>query len=147
MKRTAFEIDRHNLDTECEGQPVLMHDAATLYADEMDRARVAKAEMDLVWAETDLLIRKDPTKFVPNGSKITEGLIESLIKMSKRYQQALRAYLEAEHASGLAKAAVDAAEHRKRMLELEVQLQGRDYFSSPKTKFEGVDQPKKKRRE
>lgn len=134
-EKSVFGIDKHRLDEECENQPLLFHELAMNLADELDRERTAKADLELVEAEVELLIRRDPAKFIPNLTKSpTEGMINALVKVSKRYQEALRAYHQACHAKDTAKAGVDAADHRKKMLELEVQLQGRDYFASPRVK-------------
>lgn len=135
-EESVFAIDKHRLDEECERQPLLMHEMAVLQADEEDREATAKADMELVEAEVELLVRQDPTKFIPAGTKVTETLIASLVKVSKRFQQAQRAYLAAKHSAATAKAGVSGAEHRKRMIEKLVELQGRDYFAAPSVKGE-----------
>lgn len=143
-----FEIDKNRLDKECERQPLLMHEMAVNQADEDDRVATAKADLDIVQAEVELLIREDPARFLKNaGAKITESMIDCLVKVSKRYQQALRALNAAKHAAGIAAAGVSAAEHKKRMIEKLVELQGRDYFAAPSGKALGsgyIELPKKK---
>jgi len=133
MSKSPFEIDRDRLDVECENQSLLCHQLNVLLADEEDRLATAKADMELTEAEVELAVRNEPEKFVPNPKvKITETLISATVKVSKRYQTALRAYNAAKHAVGIAKAGTEAIDHRKRMIEKLCELQGRDYFSGPR---------------
>ena len=155
QKKNIFRIDKNGLDVECENQASLFHQLAELHATLEDMATTAKATMEMVYAQVSLTIRKEPQKFVKDG-KLNNEIVDSLVKVSKQYQEAQAEYHRLMKEASLAKAGTMAMEHKKRMIEKLVDLHGRDYFSTPKTeakKDDGFgllekpsDPPKKKKK-
>jgi len=134
MGRLDYEkdmmIDEMALDVECLNQPRLM----MFYAEEAAKVRgaldSAKEGLDIIEAETDAEIRKDPEKF--GISKITEAAIKGAITLDADCQEARRKFLNLKMEADLVSAAQRALDARKKMLELLVQLHGQQYFAGPK---------------
>ena len=125
-----LEIDRHNLEEEWEGHPQMYHAWAKKVAGYQATYDHAKSRLSVVAAELDRDIRNDPSLFgVPQ--KLTETVIYNTVILQPEHKKATKELHEASHNLGIAKAAVDALEHRKRALTLLVELWIRDYYSKP----------------
>jgi hypothetical protein len=90
----------------------------------------AKQALEVVKAEVDKKIRKNPEKF--GIEKITENVIAATILINEEYQEAYAEYLTAKYESDMASGAVQAFEQRKSALENLVKLHGQQYFAGPK---------------
>jgi hypothetical protein len=108
-------------------------DYVYLFLDEMAEARIkmdaAKDNIEVVKAELDSQIRKDPQKF--GLEKLTETLISNTIILLEDYGNVLKQYLEAKEEYYQASNACTAMEHRKSALENLVVLHGRGYWADP----------------
>ncbi len=131
MTPEILHIDKNLLDEEWVHQPKLYFE----YASELAGARVeleeAKAEFDVVKAETDLNIRSNPTDYdLPE--KTTEVMIGKALIITDEYQEAQKIIFTAKHRVDILSSAVTALDHRKKALENLVELHGRNYFSTPR---------------
>lgn len=100
-----------------------------------DRDR-AKENLDVVRAELDDKIRTSPFDFGAaenkDGSpKLTESWISATIILQPEYKEAVDRLNKANFDLNVYASAVRAFDHRKKMLELEVQLWTGGYWSAP----------------
>lgn len=142
---SILEIDIDSLDEEWVGQSPLYFRYAKKLADARDRLERRKTELDLVYAECDRDIRKNPKKY--KLAKISETAIKSAIYEHPEYREIQDIVHKAKHRVDVLGAAVQALEHRKRALENLVELHGQSYFATPVAKGEAkeaVEQAAKK---
>ena len=125
-----LDIDKLRLDEEWVDQPKLFFKWARKHADALLRVDKTKSYLDLVKADLDAAIRKDPASF--GQAKITEKVVENLILGNDEYQVAVKTVAEARHDVAILAAAVEALQHRKRGLECLVTLHGQQYFAGPR---------------
>lgn len=125
-----LSIDMDMLDHEWLGQPKLFLKYATKLADAKKDLDVAKSSLDVVEAETNLMIREDPEKHI--SSKVTETSIKSAVLLHPDYMAAQRRLTKARHRVDVLQAAVTALDQRKKALENLVALHGQSYFASPR---------------
>lgn len=123
-------IDAEALDQEWLGQPALYHKWAVRVADARQKVAEAKADLDVTKAEVGQAIRSNPEEY--GVSKPTVDAINEAVLLAEDYQKAAAAVIKAQHTADVLAAAVAALDHRKRALENLVELQGRDYFSTPR---------------
>ena len=133
VEEKPFAIDKHKLDEECEKQALLMQRMCKILAKAEKRMNDAETELKLVEAEMELLVRTDPTKYLPKAIKVTENVIDALVKTSKRYKEAARELNDAKYAVGVAKGGIKAADHKKWMIEELCSMDARSYFGEPRT--------------
>jgi hypothetical protein len=138
--RDLIGIDRLKLDEEWAEQPRSHHALCLDAADAKLKEAEAKAEVELVEAEVDHDVRLHPGKYgLDDGGKLTEKVIAMAVAHSKRYRLAYRDYLLAKHGRDVAEAAVSASEHKKKGLEMEVQLHLSGYFAAPRARGDVKD--------
>ena len=123
-------IDENSLDLEWLEQPALMMKYSRHAAKMRREIDEVKQNLDIVKAEVDQKIRKNPGKY--KIEKVTEGAISSAILVDNDYQEAYSAYLDAKYEADIAQSAVYAFEQRKSALENLVRLHGQQYFAGPK---------------
>jgi len=136
-----LKINKFKLEDACEIQPSLY----MYYAEELATTKVQKDiiddKLDFVMSEVELAIREKP----PEGIKITESTIKSLLVKNsgiQRYKEKLR---KAKEKVYYLEAAVKALEHRKHELNNLVTLYVAGYYSKPVGKRENPrDQARKK---
>ncbi len=127
---TDIKIDETALDVECLEQPRLMMQYGQLVAEKERQLAKAKTNMEVVKAELDKDIRSDPAAYdIP---KITETVVAGVIYLSPEYQDAEKTVREATYEWKVAKAAVEAIQQKKDMLEALIRLHGQQYFAGPK---------------
>lgn len=126
----SLQIDRHRLDDEWTQQPRMYFCYAAKLADARQELDRAKTELDLVDAELDIKIRKNPELF--DLPKVTESVIKSTIVAAGAHIRANDFVIDAKHAVDVLVAAVTALDHKKKALENMVSLQLANYYSSPK---------------
>lgn len=124
-----FEIDVENLDEEWMMQPKVFLKYSLKSVDARETFERAKAKLDVVKAELDLMIRRDPATF--DLEKITESAITNTILLQPEYKEAQEEVHAAQHAYNVLQATVQALDHRKRALENLVDLHGMQYFAEP----------------
>lgn len=126
-----YEIDQHNLDKEWVDQPKYYHEYAIKLADARHKLEEAKGELEVVIAELDNAIRREPEEY--DLEKPTEPAIKATIYKQSEYQYALDTVNDAKRDVGIYQAAIDTLDHRKKALENLVRLFLADYFSDPRT--------------
>ena len=147
MKKDKFDptIDPHNLDEEWVGQPKMYYQYAAELADAKQDLGEAKSDMEVVRAELDLKIRRDPDAYdIP---KVTESIISSTIATQKEYQEAQDQVIVSKHRVDILEAAVSSLDHRKTALVKLVDLHLSSYYSSPRASGgtkEAMDEVEKK---
>ena len=129
--RQDMSIDDSSLDLEVLDQPELMLKYSELCAEAKFDMDEEKENLELLHAQLDIEIRKDPEAFDLKNVKITEAVILNTIKQEENWQLANKKYLKARYTYEVLKGAVTAVEHRKTSLELLVKLYGQQYFAGP----------------
>ena len=122
-------IDEDALDLEWLEQPALMRKYSRTLADLEHENDEAKEELELIRAELDRDIRKDPEEF--DVVKITETVIQNTIIMQERYKKGLEKFLSTKHEMKTARGVISSIEQRKSALENLVKLHGQNYFAGP----------------
>ena len=133
MQLELFDLDPNRLDTSWLNHPREYHQQAERLAEAEDTFARAKAARDVVKAELDTAIRKDPTSF--GLPKVTDEGVKNTIIVQARMQVAETSVLDAKNKMAHIAAIVDALEHKKKAMEMLVQLESRDYFSHPRAPF------------
>ncbi len=135
MEPEILHIDKNLLDEEWVNQPKLYFEYASELALARQELEEAKAEFDVVKAETDFNIRSNPADYeLPE--KTTEVMIGKAVILTEEYADAQKAVFTAKHRVDILSGAQTALDHRKKALENLVELHGRNYFSSPRAKSE-----------
>lgn len=130
-----YEIDitisSDELDLDCLEQPALMLKYTKHLAEMKRQVDEAKEALSITKAEVDRKIREHPESYGIEG-KATENAISSAILTEDDYQEASKAYIDANYEANMADGAVKAFEQRKNMLEALIRLHGQSYFAGPK---------------
>ena len=129
---SVFDLDQNRLDEEWLEQPKMMYQATLDWADACAGRDRAEAEKDVVAAEVLMAVRRAPNEFGIHTEKPTEAMVAAAVTLDKRHKKAVEDAIVAEHAVKVAKAGVDALDHRKKSLEGRVQLFAMGYFGEPK---------------
>lgn len=124
-----FNIDELKLDREWIKQARTLRKYGLIQAEAQREYDAAKTELDLVAAELDLLIRKNPAKY--GLVKVTDKAIEAKIPTMPRHKEAQQRVQDARYELDVAKVAVTAMEHKKRALEKLVDLFLSEYYAEP----------------
>lgn len=125
-----FRIDQDRLDEEWVGQAPTYYEYSVKLVDAREEHERAKSREDVVEAELDKEIRRDPASF--GITKITEEVVKKTITLQRRYQKAHEEVIQTRHDMGIHQAAVDALEHKKKGLESMVYLHSQGYNSEPR---------------
>ena len=110
-----LKIDLYALDTEVVNQPALYHEHATKLADARKAETAAKTNMELVKAQTTNSVKTDWREWGLAQSP-TVQTVDATVLESEDYQDAQRRYHAAQHEVRILVAAVDALEHKRRMI-------------------------------
>lgn len=124
-------ICKHQLDEAWINQPQLYNWYAMKCADARQSMDEAKATLEVVKAELSLKIRSNPGNY--GFEKTTEKLIDAAILVQKEHSDALENVHGTRHDYDCLQGLLIALDHKKKALEKLVELQGRDYFSDPKS--------------
>lgn len=124
-----IRIDPTALDVEWLRQADLMRKYATHAAATKMAMDDAKERLDVVKAQLDRDIRKDPSQF--GLDKVTETAVQSTILLQEAYTQGNQAWSEARYENDIANAAVRAIDQKKTALENLVRLLTASYFAGP----------------
>ena len=133
------------LDIEWLEQPTLMRKYTKHLAEMQKVEDTTKIEMELIWAELDIKIRKNPEEF--GLTKITETAIKNNILILDEYKEVNEAYIDAVFEKNIAKGVVNSISQKKDALENLVKLYGQSYFagpSIPRNLTEKVEEKQKK---
>lgn len=123
-------IDEGALDVECLDQATLMMRYSKAFAKaEKEVARV-KEKRDVVRAELDRDIRKDPLSFQIT-TRVTEDVVKNAILLQDEFKEVCDELIDAQYEMSMLKGAVDSIKQRKDMLQELVKLHGQQYFAGP----------------
>lgn len=146
MSELRLEIDKQRLDVEWREQPLAYWDWAKKVADAQLAYDDAKSQLSVEKAEIELDVRSHPDNHGLAGLKITEGVVSSAVETNPIVRRLEKNLRNAKYNLDIAKAAVEALEHRKRALTMLVELWIRDYYSDPKPPSVDADVEWNKRR-
>jgi hypothetical protein len=91
----------------------------------------AKNAQELIEAQLKRAIRSNPSVYGVKDGKITEGAVTETMIVSPKYQEAVKAVIAAKYDVDLCEGLIQSLEHRKRMIEKEVDLWQHSYFAKP----------------
>ena len=124
-----IRIDEQALDTEWIDQPALVLTYGSNAAKHEFLMDKAKERINIVKAEMDSAIRKNPEKY--GIEKITESAITAVIATDTEMQKVNMEFLDAKYEYSMSIAAVRALQDKKSALENLVRLHGQSYFAGP----------------
>ncbi len=124
-----IHIDEDALDLEALDQAELMLKYCEYEADAIKEMDEAKEKLEYTYADLDQRMRQNPDAF--DLTKITDKSVDSAIKSNDEYRQAYEDFINAKHEANIAKGAVKAFDHRKKMIEILYGLHGQQYFAGP----------------
>ena len=128
--RQKLPIDRDSLHEEAERQAELAAEAGELSADLRADAKRAKLRSEEAQASADAEIRAAPEKF--NLAKVTESAVASAVLLHKEVRSARSEQVEAERLAERASSLAVAYQHRKSMIQVEVELWVTNYWGDPR---------------
>jgi len=137
------EVDRFNLDEDLEKQYNLYLSYSELSVKAIKNRDKIKQQMELVQAELDIEIRKNPTEFGLKD-KPTESGIKSAIIASVKYEKAFDEYLNACEECNVYGGVLRALEHKKKALEKLSDLWIAGFYSKPNVNKEAKESSVKK---
>jgi hypothetical protein len=135
-EHNVFGIDKFNLDKEWISQPKLVFNFAQQLAQAKRELEERKAQYDVIKADVEMNIRKDPEKY--GLAKVTESAISSTVCMQDEYKQANQAIIKAKYDVDICQGAMNAMEHKKAGLQDLVKLHGQNYYSTTHASFENT---------
>lgn len=144
-----LRVDRLKLEEECSIHSEIYLQQARIESEAKEKVATTKAEFDLIQARLDKAIRDNPGKF-GLGEKFTETMVKSRIVIHRKYQEAQLILNKAIKEFNDQAATVSALEHKKKMIELEVQLFLCGYYADPRvknSKYDRDEEQMKARRE
>jgi response regulator RpfG family c-di-GMP phosphodiesterase len=125
-----FVVDETRLAEEWIAHPQRVFEYAQFAANARASLDEAKRKDEVIRAEVGLTVRRHPEDY--GLSKVTEGLIESIIITDKDVQESAKKIIEYKHKLDVIMAAVTAMENKKKALECIVQLHATAYFANPR---------------
>jgi hypothetical protein len=120
------QINKLALDTECEVQATLYAVYGEQFADAKSKKDAEKDRLDLILAQRELKLRANP----PEGMKVTESVIDALVKSDTEVLEQKEAYRVACSDVYHLETAMGAIDHKKSQLNNLVQLQISAYYSA-----------------
>mgnify|MGYP003394139561 CR=1 FL=1 len=132
-KGNYIDISVNHLDEEWLAQPRrYLQESEGLAEAKRDYAE-AKAAVDVVSAEVEIAVRKNPKKFgLDDEKKPTESAIRIVVTVDERVKKAISRMNESRYQMDLHQAAVDALEHRPSALKDLVNLWQLGYLMTSK---------------
>ena len=141
MPELNLQINENDLASECLKHPAQVGEWGAYSVKKQEEYDRAKAKFDLVKAQLDIQIRANPAGFgIP---KLTEVTVSSAMTQSKAYQEAQNEMLTAKRNSNLCVAALQSLEHRRKALDLAVQLYTHNYYAEKITHHGGSEEDKR----
>lgn len=111
VKDLVFGVD---LDKEVSEQAGLYFYYAMKWVEASKKVLIAKAELEYVEAK---LRRKFREELSTNGKKVTEGLLEELVKSDEEYRRVLNEYIQAKEEESFWQIVKEAMKQKKDMIE------------------------------
>lgn len=130
-----FSIDPLRLDRECLKQANAYFDVAKDLAEARRTYDALQSELQVLKADLDLAIRKDPAKY--DLDKVTESTVASAVTVAKEVVELNQEIRAARYEMDVLTGALEAMQHRKRALEKLVDLHLSNYYSEPQLTKEG----------
>lgn len=127
--KNMFVIDKEHLDQEWEKQSVLTFQLTEENATARFRYDSAKRAYDVVRAEVNLDVRRNPAKY-GFASKPTEAAIEAIVDSNRSVCEAAAAIQKARYDLDMSAAGISAIESKKKALESLTQLTAINYYTS-----------------
>lgn len=127
-----IKIDRNNLEEEWVNQPKKFIEWAEKEIDAQWERDRAKEKLDLVRAELDSAIRKNPKLYGITAEKITEAAISNAIIQEKKFKEASETYLEKVREAKIMGVAREGFDQRKKALEKLTDLFLSQYWAEPR---------------
>lgn len=124
-----IEIDLENLEVMATIQPSLYFKYSSAYAEAKAEADHAKMQMEVMEAKLCRKARANPSAM--GVHKVTNESIKEAVHVHPSYVAKYKKWINAKKNEQICFAAQNSMEHKKRMIEVNVQLQGREYFASP----------------
>jgi len=130
--KDELTIDKHNLDVEWINQSKVFAEWGEELVYAQERTDKAKANLDLIKAQTDSKIRANNI-----GGKTTESQILNMIIQDSEYQKAIVEHIEAKKQEGIIEIARKAFEfQRNKALDRLTDLFLSNYWAEPRGKAE-----------
>jgi len=140
-------IDKHRLDDEAENQPYSVWEYGKLTAKAVKTLDEARAELKVVEADVDIMVRETPSDFdLDDDKKPTENAIKAAVLRSKEYKEAYQTVIDATYGVNMLEAANRALDHKRTSI---TTLDGQDergYFVRPQQKQRTDDGISKRRK-
>lgn len=127
--KNEFDINELELEKEWIIQPNIYYKYAELLANARKEYEREKSKKEVVIAELDKKIRKNPEQY--DIQKITETVIERVIIGSEEVKVVTKKLIQLKYQLDMYQAAIDTLEHKKKALENLVQLWIKNYYSEP----------------
>lgn len=124
-----IDIDKTRLDDEAQKQPYKVWQYGKLYAKAQLRLDQAAADLKVVEADVDRVIREKPGRY--GLAKITEPAVKRAILSSREYKDALKKVQRAQYRVRLFEAANKTLDHRRTSLSMLDGQDARSYYSRP----------------
>jgi len=124
-----LEIDIENLEVEATLQPELFFKYSRLAKEARENFDMLKMRLSVTESELAQKARIRPRAF--GLQKVTEASIREAVQTHPKYITIYKKMIKAKSYADLLNRAQEAMDQRKRMLELLVQLHGREYFAGP----------------
>lgn len=128
-ERPVLSVDENDLVSEWKRQAELYHEWAVAAAAARAEEDQAKAQMELVEAETRVEAMENPSAF--GLTKATVDSVNAAVIMDAGFKKAQARYLSCKEERATLEAMVAALDHKKRALESLVQLRVADYYAEP----------------
>jgi len=129
-----LEIDKFNLDEECENQPRKFAKWAEKYIETKKERDKIKQKIKVKRAEVEKNIRYTPEDYGLNG-KITEAMVKAEVELHREVQELENELIEKNYEVGILEVAKEAFQDRKKELENEIGLYIGNYWSTPNPKI------------
>ena len=130
--KNELKIDHNALDIEWLNQPALFMKYADASTHTKTDWELAKQKLDVVRAEVETDIRKNPIAYAgTDAKKLTESYIQALITAHPLVQEAEKNVIRTRHIADLFSMMVKAFDQRKYALQMAVTLFGQKYFAGP----------------
>ncbi len=110
-----LKIDKFSLDEEWLRQPMLIYQWSKDYAEALAVRDKTKQLVELIKAESDLAIRKNPERF--GLEKATDKAVENAIITVPEYQEALKQHQQAMYDVNILSGGIEAINHKKSALD------------------------------
>lgn len=126
---SILDIDKFRLSDEWTQQPRLCFEWGEKLANARADLEYAKSNLDIVDADLDAAIRRDPAEY--DLEKVTEAAVKSLVANDTKHIKAVHDVIDSGKRVGVLSAAVNSIDHRKRALEKLVDLLLADQYAKP----------------